>query len=111
MKYLCNFTCAIDGQKYPLYQKLDGGYNEYLETIYKDNLYDKLHVDFEFYDRVSNDLIQTIQLQVSTSIFNQMELDRWRVSVKLLEEIIDTFVIADKGYDSNEFIEFLKIKN
>ena len=89
MKYLCNFTCTIDGQKYPLYQKLDAGYNEYLETIYKDNLYDKLHVDFEFYDKVSNELIQTIPLQVSTSIFYQMEFDRWSVSVKLLEEIID----------------------
>ena len=89
MKYLCNFTCTIDGQKYPLYQKLDAGYKEYLEIIYKDNLYDKQHVDFEFYDRVSNDLIQTIPLQVSTSIFNQMEFDRWRVDVKFLEEIIN----------------------
>ena len=89
MKYLCNFTCTIDGQKYPLYQKHDSSYNMYLETIYKDNLYDKLHVDFEFYDRVSNYLIQTIPLQVSTSIFNQMEFDRWRVDVKMLEEIID----------------------
>ena len=86
MKYLCNFTCTIDGQKYPLYQK---HYNEYLETIYKDNLYDNSHVDFEFYDRVSNDLIQTIPLQVSTSIFYQMEFDRWSLSVKMLEEIID----------------------
>ena len=89
MKYLCNFTCTIDGQKYPLYQKHDSSYNMYLETIYKDNLYDKLHVDFEFYDKVSNNLIQTIPLQVSTSIFYQMEFDRWIVSVKMLEEIID----------------------
>ena len=89
MKYLCNFTCTIDGQKYPLYQKRDRTYNEYLETIYKDNLYNHSHVDFEFYDKVSNDLIQTIPLQVSTSIFYQMEFDRWLVSVKMLEEIID----------------------
>lgn len=89
MKYLCNFVCVVDGQKYPLYQKHDSVYNMYLETIYKDNLYDKQHVDFKFYDRVSNDLIQTIPIQVSTSIFNQMEFDRWGVSVKLLEEIID----------------------
>lgn len=89
MKYLCNFTCTIDGQKYPLYQKRDRTYNEYIETIYKDNLYNKKHVDFEFYDKVSNDLIQTIPLQVSTSIFYQMEFDRWCVSVKMLEEIID----------------------
>ena len=89
MKYLCNFTCTIDGQKYPLYQKLDAGYNEYLETIYKDNLYNNRHVDFMFYDKVSNNLIQTIPLQVSTSIFYQMEFDRWSVSVKLLEEIIN----------------------
>ena len=89
MKYLCNFVCVVDGQKYPLYQKLDAGYNEYLETIYKDNLYDKLHVDFEFYDKVSNNLIQTIPLQVSTSIFYRMEFDRWRVDVKFLEEIIN----------------------
>ncbi len=32
-------------------------------------------------------------------------------AIPLLEQTIDTFVIADKGYDSNEFIEFLKIKN
>ena len=89
MKYLCNFTCVIDEQKYPLYQKHDSNYDEYLETIYKDNLYDKQYVDFEFYDIVSNNLIQTIPLQVSTSIFNQMEFDRWSVSVKMLEEIID----------------------
>ena len=89
MKYLCNFTCEIDGQKYPLYQKLDAGYNEYLETIYKDNLYDKSHVDFEFYDKVSNNLIQTIPLQVSTGMFYRMEFDRWRVDVKFLEEIIN----------------------
>ena len=89
MKYLCNFTCTIDGQKYPLYQKRDRTYNEYIETIYKDNLYNNSHVDFEFYDKVSNDLIQTIPLQVSTSIFYQMEFDRWLVSVKMLEEIID----------------------
>ena len=89
MKYLCNFTCTIDGQKYPLYQKRDRTYNEYIETIYNDNLYNHSHVDFEFYDKVSNDLIQTIPLQVSTSIFYQMEFDRWLVSVKMLEEIID----------------------
>ena len=89
MKYLCNFTCTIDGQKYPLYQKRDRTYNEYIETIYKDNLYNHSHVDFEFYDKVSNNLIQTIPLQVSTSIFYQMEFDRWLVSVKMLEEIID----------------------
>ena len=89
MKYLCNFTCTIDGQKYPLYQKRDRTYNEYIETIYKDNLYNNSHVDFEFYDKVSNELIQTIPLQVSTSVFNQMEFDRWAVSVKMLEEIID----------------------
>ena len=89
MKYLCNFTCIVDGQKYPLYQKHDSNYDEYLETIYKDNLYIQEHVDFEFYDRVSNDLIQTIPLQVSTSIFNQMEFDRWLVNAELLEEIID----------------------
>ena len=89
MKYLCSFTCTIGGQKYPLYQKLDAGYNEYLETIYKDNLYDKSHVDFEFYDKVSNNLIQTIPLQVSTSIFYRMEFDRWRVDVKFLEEIVN----------------------
>ena len=89
MKYLCNFTCTIDGQKYPLYQKRDRTYNEYIETIYKDNLYNNSHVDFEFYDKVSNDLIQAIPLQISTSIFNQMEFDRWSVSVKMLEEIID----------------------
>ena len=89
MKYLCNFTCEIDGQKYPLYQKLDAGYNEYLETIYKDNLYDKSHVDFEFYDKVSNNLIQTIPLQVSTGMFYRMEFDRWGVDVKFLEEIIN----------------------
>ena len=89
MKYLCNFTCVIDGQKYPLYQKRDSSYTEYLETIYKDNLYDKQHVDFEFYDRVSNDLIDSIPLQVSTSIFNQMEFNRWSVSVKMLEKFID----------------------
>ena len=96
MKYLCNFVCVVDGQKYPLYQKLDAGYNEYLETIYKDNLYDKLHVDFEFYDRVSNDLIDSIPLQVSTSIFNQMEFDRWSVSVKMLEKFIDMERIINK---------------
>ena len=89
MKYLCNFTCTIDGQKYPLYQKRDRTYNEYIETIYNDNLYNHSHVDFEFYDKVSNNLIQTIPLQVSTSIFYQMEFDRWAVSVKMLEEIID----------------------
>ena len=91
MKYLCNFTCIIDGKKYPLYQKLEteANYQEYLETIYKDNLYIQGYVNFKFYDKVSNDLIQTIPLQVSTSIFNQMEFDRWVVSVKLLEEIID----------------------
>lgn len=89
MKYLCNFECVIDGQKYPLYQKHDSSYNEYLETTYKGNLYDKKHVDFEFYDRISNDLIDTIPLQVSTMIFNQMEFGRWGVSVKMLEEIIE----------------------
>lgn len=91
MKYLCNFVCVIDGKKYPLYQKVetDANYQEYLETIYKDNLYNNSHVDFEFYDRVSNNLIQAIPLQVSTSIFYQMEFDRWSVSVKMLEEIID----------------------
>ena len=62
---------------------------EYLETTYKGNLYDKKHVDFEFYDRISNDLIDTIPLQVSTSIFYQMEFDRWSGSVKMLEEIIE----------------------
>lgn len=89
MKYLCNFVCEIDGKKYPLYQKLDAGYNEYLETIYKDNLYIQGYVKFEFYDKVSNELVQTIPLEVSTSIFNQMEFDRWGVSAKLLEEIIN----------------------
>ena len=89
MKYLCNFTCTIDGKKYPLYQNYDSKHNEYLETIYKDNLYIQGYVKFEFYDKVSNELIQTIPLQVSTNIFNQMEFDRWSVSVKLLEEIID----------------------
>ena len=48
MKYLCNFTCVIDGQKYPLYQKYDSNYNGYLETIYKDNLYIQGYVNFEF---------------------------------------------------------------
>ena len=89
MKYLCNFTCTIEGQKYPLYQKFDASYNEYLETIYKDNLYNQGYVKFEFYDKVSNNLIQTIPLEISTSVFNQMEFDRWSVGVKFLEGIID----------------------
>lgn len=89
MKYLCNIECIIDGQKYPLYQKHDSNYNEYLEPSYKGNLYAKNHVDFEFYDRISNDLIDTIPLQVSTSVFCQMEFGRWGVSVKMLEEIIE----------------------
>lgn len=91
MKYLCNFTCVIDGQKYPLYQKVetDANYQEYSETIYKGNLYIQGHVNFEFYDRVSDNLIQAIPLQVSTSTFYQMEFNRWAISVKMLEEIID----------------------
>lgn len=32
-------------------------------------------------------------------------------AIPLLEQTINAFVIADKGYDSNDFIEFLKIKN
>ena len=46
--------------------------------------------DAEFYEWIEDsDLIQTIPLQVSTSIFCQMEFDRWSVRVKMLEEIID----------------------
>ena len=91
MKYLCNFTCVIDGQKYPLYQKVetDANYQEYLETIYKDNLYIQGSVKFELYDNFSGNLVQTIPIEVSTQNFSQMEFDRWVVSVKLLEEIID----------------------
>ena len=86
MKYLCNFVCEIDGQKYPLYELENG---KYLQTIYKDNLYIQGSVKFKFYDNFSGNLVQTLPIEVSTQNFIQMEFDRWIVGVKLLEEIID----------------------
>ena len=85
-KYYCNMCCVINNQKYPLYELMNG---KYLETIYKDNLYIQGSVKFELYDNFSGNLVQTIPIEVSTQNFSQMEFDRWVVSVKLLEEIID----------------------
>lgn len=70
-EYLCNYICSIDKQEYPIYLSSDNNNADCLKIDYKDNSQNHSYINCELYDKISNQLIQKIPIQVSTNISNK----------------------------------------